>query len=286
MTAHDEAPRIIAALQHVDSTDRETWVRVGMAIRAELGEAGFSVWDEWSRSAPSYNERDASDVWRSFGDSGPVGLGTLYHLAQEAGWNDSAPRRELSPEEVEARRRSKEEAEARDRKDRQRVQAQAARWAAELLAGAPEAPGHDYLGRKKLKPTPTLRLIGVDRVAKLTGWAPKGKAGELQGNLLAARCVRPGSGVAVTLELIDGQGRKAGLPGRGTRTGAFWPTSLPLPKPGEAPTILLAEGVATVLSGTQATGMFGAAALSSSNLVNVARGLRAQYPSAKIISRS
>lgn len=283
MRALDETPRIIAALQHVDSTDREAWVRVGMAIRGELGEAGFPIWDEWSRTAPNYNERDASDVWRSFGDSGPVGLGSLFHLAKENGWSDTAPRRELSPEEVEARRKSREEAEAKDREERQRVRAQAARWAAELLAGAPEANGHAYLDRKALQPVPTFRLIDVGRVQKLTGWTPKGKAGELQGNLLAARCVRPGSGVAVTLELIDADGRKAGLPGRGTRTGAFWPTSLPLPKPGEASTVLLGEGIATTLSGTQTTGLFGAAALSASNLKNVALGLRRQYPNTKII---
>lgn len=279
----DETPRIIGALQHIDAADRDIWVRVGMAIRAECGEAGFPIWDAWSRTAPNYQERDAHDVWRSFGDSGPVGLGSLFHLAQEGGWSDSAPRRELSSEEVEARRRSREEADAKDRAERQRVQAQAARWAAELLAGAPEADGHDYLHHKGLRPVPTLRTVHAARVRKLTGWTPKGKAGALQGDLLAARCVRPGSGVAVALELIDADGRKAGLPGRGTRAGAFWSTSLPLPKPAEASTILLGEGVATVLSGTQATGIFGVASLSSSNLINVAQGLRQQYPDTKII---
>jgi putative DNA primase/helicase len=34
--------------------DRELWVRVGMAIKSELGEDGFNLWDEWSRAADNY----------------------------------------------------------------------------------------------------------------------------------------------------------------------------------------------------------------------------------------
>ncbi|WP_244101400.1 PriCT-2 domain-containing protein, partial [Burkholderia ambifaria] len=34
-----------AALSHVPADDRDTWVQMGMAIKAEFGEAGFDFWD-------------------------------------------------------------------------------------------------------------------------------------------------------------------------------------------------------------------------------------------------
>lgn len=89
----DEA-QIWDALQYIPADDRETWVHVGMAIKSELGNDGFGLWDRWSQSAESYKERDARDVWRSIKD-GAIGIGTLFHLAKQYGWNcrnsDSRP---------------------------------------------------------------------------------------------------------------------------------------------------------------------------------------------------
>lgn len=44
-----DVERIREALQFIPSTDRDTWLRMGMAIKSELGEAGFELWDNWSR---------------------------------------------------------------------------------------------------------------------------------------------------------------------------------------------------------------------------------------------
>ena len=57
--------RIAEALSWVPADDRETWVRMAMAVKSELGEDGFDVWNRWSRGADSYCERDARAVWRS-----------------------------------------------------------------------------------------------------------------------------------------------------------------------------------------------------------------------------
>ena len=80
-----------------------------------------------------------------------------------------------------------------------------------------------------------------------------------------------------TLELIDGAGRKAALAGRGTKAGGYW-AAQPLPDgTGVGLTLLLGEGVATVLSATQATNHLGIAALSNSNWVNVAKYMRERF---------
>ena len=76
-------------LSYIPATDRETWMRVGMALKAEFGDDGFELWDRWSQSSDNYQARACRDVWRSFRGHG-VSIGTLVHLAQEHGWRPSA----------------------------------------------------------------------------------------------------------------------------------------------------------------------------------------------------
>jgi len=79
------ASQILDALRFIPADDRETWVRIGMAIKSEIGDSGFSIWDDWSQTAGNYNETAAMDVWRSI-KSGPVQIGTLFHIAREHGY--------------------------------------------------------------------------------------------------------------------------------------------------------------------------------------------------------
>lgn len=90
MTAGD---KIRAALHHVPAHDRGLWLRIGMAIKSELGEEGFDLWDEWSQQDKSYNPKDARDVWRSIKANGKITVGTLFHEAKQRGWRDDTPRR-------------------------------------------------------------------------------------------------------------------------------------------------------------------------------------------------
>jgi putative DNA primase/helicase len=80
--------RIRNALSSISAQDRDTWLKMGMAIHAELGEAGFDMWDAWSQSADSYNTRDARAVWKGFKSSGATTIATLFHEAKQQGWRD------------------------------------------------------------------------------------------------------------------------------------------------------------------------------------------------------
>ncbi len=77
---------IWSALNVIPADDRGTWIKIGMAIKSELGADGFSLWDEWSQSACNYTERAARDVWRSFKD-GSIKIASLFHIANQNGWN-------------------------------------------------------------------------------------------------------------------------------------------------------------------------------------------------------
>ena len=37
-------------LRFIPADSRETWVAVGMGIKAEFGESGWDAWNDWSQS--------------------------------------------------------------------------------------------------------------------------------------------------------------------------------------------------------------------------------------------
>lgn len=79
------------ALACIPPDDRDTWVRVGMSLKAELGDAGWSLWDAWSRQSDKYHADDARAVWRSIKPDGGIGPGTMYALAKQHGWQGAIP---------------------------------------------------------------------------------------------------------------------------------------------------------------------------------------------------
>ena len=69
----------------------DDWIKIGMAIHAELGAGAQGVWDYWSRKGSKYcGEAAIASHWRSF-DGGGVTGGTLFRLAMDAGWRPPLP---------------------------------------------------------------------------------------------------------------------------------------------------------------------------------------------------
>jgi AAA domain/Primase C terminal 2 (PriCT-2)/RepB DNA-primase N-terminal domain len=87
----DEIERIREALSFIDPDPRYLWRNVGMALKEHLGEAGRSLWDEWSRGCRSkFNERRQDSAWRSFRRH-DIRIGTLFHHAKQGGWQTQRP---------------------------------------------------------------------------------------------------------------------------------------------------------------------------------------------------
>ena len=82
MPQHQEitADDIWSMLLAIPAYDRDIWIRVGMALKSYLGDAGYSLFDNWSQTADNYQGHAASSVWRSFRGSG-VGIGSLVQMA-------------------------------------------------------------------------------------------------------------------------------------------------------------------------------------------------------------
>ena len=122
-----------AALYSIPADDRDTWVQMGMAIKSELGDAGFALWDAWSQQSERYKPADARAVWRSVKHNGGITVASLYHLAKDYGWLGEAPaRHQPSAEE----RRLWAEARRREEAERRRREAAAAAKAAAMLMEA------------------------------------------------------------------------------------------------------------------------------------------------------
>ncbi|WP_353433459.1 PriCT-2 domain-containing protein [Neisseria gonorrhoeae] len=78
------------ALNHLDANDRDFWVKMGAAVKDELGEDGFELWDEWSRHSENYKSNDAKAVWKSL-KQGHIHIGTLFYHARENGYHPNKP---------------------------------------------------------------------------------------------------------------------------------------------------------------------------------------------------
>lgn len=92
-TDDKDVGRVRAALEHLSSDDRDLWIRIGMALKAELGGEGLEIWDDWSRGSLKYVDGECEEKWEGFDDTAEdgVGLGTLFHEAKQAGWVARTP---------------------------------------------------------------------------------------------------------------------------------------------------------------------------------------------------
>jgi putative DNA primase/helicase len=279
---NEDIERIRDALHSIPASDRDTWLRMGMGIKAELGEGGFDMWDQWSQQDESYDPAAARSVWKSIKANGKVTIGTVYHQARENGWRDDGTIRVPTSEELAERRRAAAERTTREEGDISRERAATASRALILWGIATEAASdHPYLQRKNVWPVATLREIDAEKVSDILGYAVKSGGEPLIGSLLVVPVKV--SGKLSTVELIDGAGRKAALAGRGSKFCGFW-AAQPLPDGNdEGITLLIGEGVATVLSARQASGHPGLAALSNTNLRTVAQTMRDRYPEATLV---
>lgn len=250
---HNDIQRIRESLQFVPASDRETWLRMGMAIKSELGDAGFDVWDAWSMQADSYDTSDARDVWKSIRSAGKVTAGTLFHEAKAHGWRDDGTYQKPTPEELAERRRS---AAARTAKEEARItreQAKAKTKAETILQAATPAPDdHPYLVDKDIK-AHGARLYRDALVLPIRG------AGHLQ-----------------SLQFIAADGVKKYLTGGKIKGGYF-----SIGKPNGI--VCIAEGFATGASIHEATGRAVAVAFNAGNLLPVAKALREKFPDLRLI---
>ena len=133
-----------AALYSIPADDRDTWLMVRLVLKSAYGDAGFDMWDGWSRQSDRYKVADVRAAWKSCKPLGRLTIATLYHMAKENGWAGQAPvMPRPTPEEIHRRR----EQARREAEERERAAQRAVDEATKMLQEAELGP-HDYLARK------------------------------------------------------------------------------------------------------------------------------------------
>lgn len=126
---------------------------------------------------------------------------------------------------------------------------------------------HPYLEKKSIQPHRRIRQITCEQVQAIFGWTPGGLC-----NPLLCIPLVDGTGL-VSMQFIDANGQKRFLKGH-TTTGAYWVTG----KRQSDKSIGIAEGVATAISVATVNKFPVVAAMSSGNLVAVAKKMRDKLP--------
>ncbi|WP_374555513.1 PriCT-2 domain-containing protein [Aquitalea pelogenes] len=150
--------QIANALRYLDPHGRDGWVLHGMAIKSELGEAGFPLWDDWSRTADNYQPKAAKSVWKSIKPGGKVTIASLFAQAIQHGYRPEQPYQPPSAEE-----RAKLEQERADAQAEAEALAALQRQAAKDKAMALWAKGHDVAAEHPYLAAKGIRIAGLAR---------------------------------------------------------------------------------------------------------------------------
>lgn len=247
--------RIRRALAHLPADDRELWVKAGMAIKSELGEAGFDVWATWSKQADSYREADARQVWRSIKPGGGVTVGTLFHEAKAYGWRGGYER------------------DARTVRTPHKAQTQGnlkGNPATAVWERCKPAAAHPYIDAKQGL-AEGLRVVPDGDPLTIAGHPVAG--------WLAVPAYAPG-GDLQSVQFIPppGQGKKLNMPGASMAGASFTVGTV---TPGGV--VYVVEGIGQAWACWKATGHAAVVAFGWGNVARVAANLRQQDDAARLV---
>ncbi len=264
--------RALDALNHIPAdTDRDTWVRAGMAAHA--AGLSFEDFDTWSATGGSYDAAAARDAWRSFKDGKGIGTGTLFRMAYDHGWTDGKKGRV-------SRVVTTQTTQATQPAPRKPVPGMSA---IEVWSRCePATYDHGYISAKQATGVPLEHLRVV----------PAGDPLRAAGESMAGALVVPAYGIdgeLQSLQLIPPPEVAARLKAKGK------PTKLNLighPMAGACHVVgnlepggvtYICEGIGAAWSTWQATGRAAVVAFGSGNMGRIAAELRAQVDDAKLV---
>ena len=250
---------IRSALSYIDSHDRDTWWQVGAAVKDELGENGYDLWDEWSQRADNYDNRAAKSTWKSL-KPGSFSIGTVWKLARQNGWQPTKPYTPPSAEELERRKAESEAKRLAAERERQQTQQKVKITAQKIWQSSrPASLSHPYLAAK-----------GITNPESIAGL----RQNEYQGNDNLIIPVLYENEI-VNLQSINQDGGKRFLAG-GQVQGAY--AFIGKAEDVEKVGVAMAEGYATAASIYEATGKPVIIAFDAGNMVAVAERLAQKLP--------
>lgn len=292
------------ALCFVNGDSRDTWILMGCAVKNEFGDAGYSVWDQWSAGCDGYDPKKVRGDWKAikaYGSKGSVTIASLFKEAISNGYvrrsvsDDDRARLQAEAAQRAVEREKEKRIELAHTAKMHGVAAHAARAIWERCKPVGKSP---YLGKKQVQAHGVgfarmgMVLVIDDKAENwnlLTSkedkdafWSDYNNRTEAQKESISGRAISVGvmvvpmvdeSGEIQNLQLIYQAGAKKFLTG-GKKSGC-WHLM------GEVTdTLIEAEGYATGATIHEATGLPVAVCFDSGNMPKVAVVLRKLYPAA------
>ena len=85
-----EAKLILEALTRIPNEEEglqyEAWVKVGMALKAAMGEEGREAFEAFSLRSHKYDGGFTDKTWNALNPRGEIGAGSIFDMAVKAGW--------------------------------------------------------------------------------------------------------------------------------------------------------------------------------------------------------
>lgn len=283
MTDQYEAPtidEIETALSHIPPDDRDIWVRMSFAVRDELGDQGFDVWNRWSMGdSKGYNEKAARSVWKSASGKG-VTISTLFKTAREFGYRRQGKQQSISEAEYHQRKQQREADAAKREAEQAEMHANAAARAKRIYESAKPAVLHPYSTRKGIPLRDAVRVTSWQRTDPETGE----RITIDNALIIPIRTLKDRGPVSLQAYFPGAdnplQRDRDYLPG-GEKSGGFF-ALLPLKKD-YAGTVVICEGWATGEAIHAATSHQVIVAFDAGNLQAVAESIREIYPGNTIV---
>lgn len=246
----------LSALQFIPADlPRDRWLKVGMGLK-EIG-GSLNDYAQWSAQADSYNAQTCLATWRSFKNGKGIGAGTYFAIAREYGWEPNAKPQQRP---IQAPRKAAEP-------PRKLAPGMSAAEVWERCEAATNA--QPYIVKKQAAGVPldSLRVV------------PAGDSLTIGGERMADALVVPvmqADGTLSSLQFMTATG-KLNLPGHKV-DGRFIVGEL---KPGGV--AYLCEGIGTAWACWQATGAAAVVCFGAGNMGKVAKALRQQDATARLV---
>jgi putative DNA primase/helicase len=248
---------IRAALGFVPADDRDLWLRIGMALKSELGEEGLALFEAWSEGGASFDAKAVKATWKSFKPGGAVTMATLVGEAKQRGFDPRqfAPAAPLSGADKARLKRERAERDALAAADLAAKQASAAAEAQGTWEAASASGESAYLVRK----------------------AVDGYGVRYSGKVLLVPLVDD-AGKLWNVQRVFANGDKRFLTG-GRVSGCFHVIG----DTAASAWVLIAEGFATAATLHKATGHAVVVAFNEANVRHVAAAMRKLHPDTKLL---
>lgn len=273
--------RIKSALAFISPVDRDVWTKMGMAIKSELDESGFDLWNDWSQGADNYDPSAAKSVWKGIRSGGKVTIASLFYAAKAEGWKDDGKYKRPSPAEIAKQRAESQAKAAAAEAERAKDAAAAAQRAQAIWDASGPAVDHPYLERKGIK-AHGLRVGKWEVISEKTG-----EISVVSTNaLLVPICDRlrnVHSLQAIFPNANNFLRRDKDYLKDGAKHGHFHAIGKPKELSDGRKVFIIVEGYATGSSVHECTGHFVLVTFDASNLQAVAESIRERIPDAVIL---